>query len=616
MSLAVMSSREQYRLLTGTVPNIEDMRILCDNPELYDFLKEKKIQFDIIDEEILRKDWAAINTWACEKALLWGSVAGNGRLLNNIELDKALSVPISYYLVGVLKNYLFSKYICEKYRPDEVVVFKNIPSPRFPFSNGNYFLNHFLSHFAAKNYMKIKYIVHCKHEEEKRSMPLKEYIRSLSQRLFNSVKITGEDKRTFMACGEIRHLREVVKKLKTEGKNISFYSDEFRVDQLKFCMKEKIRYIIATSFDNKGKESNFNYKDGFIDLIKRLCSNGWFVYKDDDLGGCVEKAVLDNIDPYMHDITRWTRIYCNVMNSASVRALIIDQDEMPDKAFMAAFFKSRGIPVFCVSHGYGAVKFSLPDPSRCFDISYTFLHSEFEKSLFTARGWDERNIRITGIPRYDRLVRLRDAGNGRKRMQKKMKFLYCGSTMTYYTPSVYSYVGVSQYEFGSTMRRDLEYMIRAIEGYPISLIVKAHYLADEAPLTDFVMKNRGKSDVTIVKAKMDFFELLLNCHAVIMAHWSTAVMEGIIARLPMVVLNYSGIEDGFPFAQHGLCTVSRNPRELKGIIEELYSAFISGKMSRYVPIDDGNKTFYTGLNDGLNTDRAVDCIIKTSEYKK
>lgn len=192
-----------------------------------------------------------------------------------------------------------------------------------------------------------------------------------------------------------------------------------------------------------------------------------------------------------------------------------------------------------------------------------------------------------------------------------MKILYCGSTVLDYTPDVGSYVGVAQYEFGSSMRNNLKYIIKAIEEYPVRLIIKPHYITDETPLADFVSRHKGKSDVIVSKAGANFFKLLTDCQAVFMGHWSTAIMEGVIAQIPTFVLNYIGIEDAFPFARHDLCTVSHDPRELKDIIKELYSTFSSGKNSKYALIGDSSKIVYTGLNDGRNTDRVADYIMKT-----
>ncbi len=611
MILAVISDMEQYWLLADAVPDIKQVRILCDNPGIHDFLEEKRISFDALDEEILRKEWNSINMWACEKALLFDLSAGDRSILNGIELNKALNAYFSFYLVSFLKNYLFSIYVIDRYKPSEMFIFENIHCPPFPAFNGNYFLNSFLKGLAQKNGIKVNQLKCGTRKEEKASM--KDRLRVLLQKSYGGLPVAVDKKKILIACGDAGHLGPVLKKLKYKEKDIFVYNDEFRFGQLKSCLKEKMHYVISDSFLKKSRqvEDGPDHKKEFTDMIKHLCGDKWFTYEGYDLNRRIENAILDNINPYIDNVRQWTRIYSEMVNKLDVCGVIMNQDEMPDRAFMAAFFKSRKIPVFCISHGYGTVRFSLPISNRRFDLSYTFLHSELEKHVFTSRGWDEKNIRVMGIPRYDRLMKLMDEKNRNKTKPERMRILYSGGMMPYYTPSVPSWIGVCKYSFGTTMRRDLKFVMKALEGYPVELVIKPRYLVDEGPLADFVMKHKGKSNVTIAKAKTDFFKLLSGCQAIFLAHWSTAVMEGIIARIPTVVLNYNGIEDDFPFADHDLCTVTRDPRELKDIIAEIYSAFISGKKSAHAPVFGKDKAFYTGINDSLNTERVTDCIMET-----
>src|SRR3989338_351377 len=311
MTLAVISSREQYQLLTDAIPNIKEAQVLCDNPALYDFLKENTIQFDIIDEEVLRKDWASINTWACEKALLWAGAIGDRRLLNNIEFDKALSVRFSYYLTSFLKNYLFSIYIFDKYKPHEVVIFDNAAFPHFPDCNGNYFLNVFLNDFAKNHNIETNHIGNSAFSVEKEKTSARECMRALLQKFYSKSVVIKKNKKIFIVCGEVRHLEPVLKKLKNEGANIILYNNEFRFNQFKFCLKERIQYVLADSFFKESKDVNnsFDYRNEFIKLIKLLCSNKCFTYKGFDLNSSLENSILASIDSYINSVSCWTDIY-------------------------------------------------------------------------------------------------------------------------------------------------------------------------------------------------------------------------------------------------------------------------------------------------------------------
>ncbi|MGB3113205.1 MAG: hypothetical protein WBC00_01120, partial [Candidatus Omnitrophota bacterium] len=86
--LAVISNEQQYGTLTARYPDLDKIRVMCDNLAFYDFLKAKNVSYGSLQEEDLRAKWEEINTWACKKALLWGEIIDKKQLFKNIELDK------------------------------------------------------------------------------------------------------------------------------------------------------------------------------------------------------------------------------------------------------------------------------------------------------------------------------------------------------------------------------------------------------------------------------------------------------------------------------------------------------------------------------------------------
>ncbi|MGB2630608.1 MAG: hypothetical protein WBD17_05195, partial [Candidatus Omnitrophota bacterium] len=147
------------------------------------------------------------------------------------------------------------------------------------------------------------------------------------------------------------------------------------------------------------------------------------------------------------------------------------------------------------------------------------------------------------------------------------------------------------------------------------LTIKPHYSVDEESLRDFIRQHGNDRDIIVVPASSDIFSLMAGSHAVLMGHWSTALLESIILGIPTFVLDNSGLEDAFPFAKQGLCTVLRKPDELRGVLEELYSSFGKNKTSRFAPAFSMDKIFFTGLNDGKNTRRVIDHIIANSKNR-
>ena len=136
MILAIISNKEQYHAMLGKFPKTDNIKIVCDNPSFYDFLTSRNINFEILDEKDIKNSWASINTWACEKALLWRHFLKDQTFLNGVELNKALYLHFSFYLVSLLKNYFLANFIYKKYNLEEVIVFDNVYCPEFPKFNG------------------------------------------------------------------------------------------------------------------------------------------------------------------------------------------------------------------------------------------------------------------------------------------------------------------------------------------------------------------------------------------------------------------------------------------------------------------------------------------------
>ena len=615
MILAVLSDHGQYRTLSDHFPGLTGIKVLCDNPAFYAFLSDKGIKFEPLGEENIKDSWRDLNTWACEKALLWKRLIENRSFFGGIELDKALYVHFSFYLASFLKNYLYADIIYEKYDPSEIVVFDDIHCPEFPFFNGNYFLNLFLKDLGRRYGLRTISMRSGTGEGPGEAVSVKERTRAFIQDVYAKVMPARKKKKAFIAYGEIRHLAPVMMELKNRGQEIIFYDFDFRPEQFKFCLKWDLRYFVPQNFlrddpgDEKGK---FDYTKDFMEITGLLRSGQWFKYRGVDLSGFLCDELSARTAQYFKEASLWARIYSRIMDIYDIEGLIASEDFGPRGGFMAAFFKSRGIGTFCVSHGYCPVKFALRDPDRIFFLSETFVHSEYERSLYSSKGWDKSHVHVTGVPRNDRLVEYKNGKSKRDRTRRrKMKIMFCANPLLEFNPAHPTYIGDSQFVWGYHMRIYLKDIIEAIEGYDIELIVRPHswHIDDRKLWVDFIKHNKRRNKVSLVSAELDFFKLLAQCDAMIVGYWSTAVMEGIIFGIPTIVLDYTGLEDKHPFAKEGMCSVSRDPRQLRDIVKELYSSFVANKDSGYAPGDIQNKVFYTGLNDGGNTQRTVDHIL-------
>lgn len=613
MKLAVLSNEEQYNAFSGALLKSDEVKVLCDNPAFHAFLKSKGVDFDILSEKNIKQNWGEINTWACEKALLWDRLITDKSLFGGIELNKALYVYFSLYLVSFLKNYLYAELIGKKYAPSEIIIFDNIYCPPFPLLDGNYFLNMFLKDLAKKNDIKTTLLSLKAIRNTKITVSKKEKIKALICDAYSRLSVSETKKKVFVVCGALRHLDLVVGGLRKRRKKIVYYDFDFNLEQFVFCLKRNLRYLVPQCVRKGGyqhKTDVIDWEEDLMEAVRSLRSRAWFSYKDADLTPLVCDELSSRTGQYLDDVSLWSSDYKRILNEYEVEGLILDEDESPRRGFMAAFFKSRGVRTFCVSHGYGPVKFSLRNSDRTFFLSETFVHSGYEKKLYSSRGWDEKHLHITGVPKCDKLVRLKKKKSSLHKRLKPMKIMFCGSTLHGFTPQDCSYVGESEMMWGNNMKNCLKDIMRAIGGYNIELIVRPHswHVDDKNLWLDLIEDNKGKNKVRLASTKTEFFKLLSECDAMILGYWSTAVMEGVILGISTIVLDYTGLEDKHDFGKQGLCEVLQSFDQLKATIHNLYLSFRNRENEDlFENIKD--QSFYRGLNDGRNTQRAIENIL-------
>jgi len=252
------------------------------------------------------------------------------------------------------------------------------------------------------------------------------------------------------------------------------------------------------------------------------------------------------------------------------------------------------------------VNFSVSDINRVFALSTTLVNSEFEKLMYEVRGWDGRKIVVAGIPRYDRLFRMQHQRKEPKAVRKKIKILYCGASMKLYWPERANYLGLHITNYGDEQRRALKAFIASIEGLPIELTVKPHNYEGEE-WQRFLEQESHSNNIRFEPYSSDFFTLLNQNDAMILAHWSTAMIEAAICNKPTILLDLYNSEDLAPYAEFGYCSIARNDVELKCIIESLCRRLL---ISKDIFTEDAGERFeyVFGKRDLKNTERVVDYI--------
>lgn len=616
MVLAVVSNPRQYKALRKS-KRLSGSKIICDNLSFQGFLRERKVDFELLEESLLKEQWDAINVWACDRALNWDALLGNNKsLFDGIELNQALYVHFSYYLIAILKNYLYAEYLCTTYKPEEVIVFLSDFRPRFPAFDGNYLLNLFLKNLSAR----FNYTVHCfnvagKPRKQSRQA-LKRLIKFFIQWVYFLCSRPISKKGEFIACGSLKHLADVIQGIRQQGSSLMLFDFSFHLEQMLFCLKRHIPYLVSAFLRNASNKPINTYQDDFMYVIDCWQKSRWFTFQARDLTDMLCAELRPSSGHYLKKIMREAALYSRIFKLLKPQALITDEDWSPTHGFMCAFFKSRGTKTFCVSHGYGYQRFSLEQSKRRFFLTETLVNSEFERSLFACRGWDKAHIHVTGSPKYDRLLSIKEAYVVPR--NTKPTILFCGTTPRDYTLNQVSYIGVMQFQRGEYMRSSLKCVLEAVAGFDVRLVIRPHPsdtavakslgINEKKLWAELVTPYGAHRDVVISDVRVPFHELLAGCNAMIIGYWSQTIVEALLVGVPTLVLNPCGITDGFPFACEGLCEASSDFSHLKDFIRRVYSDFKSrGKLvSPSTPPE--KRAFYLGNTDRANAQRAVKMI--------
>ncbi len=619
MDIAIVSNQIEYKRLTERIRDYNGLKIICANLAFQDFLKEKNIDFDLIEETIIKDKWEDVNKWACDKALNWGLLAKEGRIsFDGVEINQALYVYFSYYLAAFLKNYLYAEYIYKKYSPKNIYIFEISDTAHFPSFNGLHLLNISLKDLQAGYGYKICTFSFNNADRKKNNIEIKDRLRMLAKSVYLDFRYLGIKKNTFMVCGSLRQLDSVIKELKKKKHEVAMYDFDFNAEQLSFCLKEGMAYLLPDFFEKKRyKEENF-YDQGadFLKIIDLFETRRWFTFLGYDLTRLICQELRTVSKKYFKEISYASGVYTSVIDALKLRALVVDENWSSTRGFMCAFFKSRGIKTFCVSHGYGAQRFSVDETKGNFRLSETLVHSEYEKSLLDSRGWDKRHIHVTGSPKYDRLLDIKKEYGFRKK--EKPVLLFCGTSLQHYTVTQQSYIGVTQFERGSYMQECLRSVLNAIDGFNVRLLIRPHpgdivrSSIEKVLWEDFIKGYQKKNDIILCSERLDFFNILPICDAMIVGYWTPAIVEALIINIPTLVLNFTGFDDGFPFAKEGLCYTAINVEQIRDFIKQICDGFGSKCYSQTIQANPEKIHFYTGDRDKNNSLHASDKIIKLS----
>jgi hypothetical protein len=595
-----------------------DCRVGCDNERFYPVLEAQEIPFEKIDEYGIREHWESIRLFGCGKAGIWIEACSKEKPVGEIEFASVLFLYWSVLLMHAAKNRIFAdNWIAQAEAAGALlIIFEGPATFAYPDLPGNWTLNYFLKESAQNRKIPAQSIN--APTATKNLFPetrtgwkasLRRFVKGALNHVYSACVRPPQGK-SFMIYGSLRHLSETAAELTRQGVRCFYFDQEFHVDQYRFARSLKIPYVLAASVQRRSSttasaRSIRTEFEAYLDRAFRIAERDRiFVQNDYNFLPFFENVLGPSLRASSEAFAVERDLYDALLEATSVTGLLVEED-FHSRAFLAAFFGSKNITVFCNSHANLALDHTL-DHGRRFAQSWTFVNSEHEREAYADRGWDPDRIRVTGTPRYDRMIRI---PQHRHKIESgtRLRVLYCATTLWPYCPDVLGYTGCDIYAFGAVQKMTVRALCQAAEGLPIEIVIKPHYFEDEPMWAAEIASLKTSATVIIERASADYFELLTGSQAMVLSSWSSTLIEAGLAGVPchyldLVDQNSTQVQR---LASAGLCEISRSAADLRVRLEQLCRAGgLSANKGKAAEME-----YFLGARDAQATKRSAEFIL-------
>ena len=156
--LVVLSNEAQYTQFIDSELILNDFAVISDNKRFNEYLDQKNVLFESVDELLIQEQWEAINTWGCSQACKWINACQQANLFSRIDLPSVMYHFFSRMLIQMVKNYTYANHILDKYQPKSVVIFNGLLRYDYPDFSGNWYFNYFLDLVSKEKNIPIQHI--------------------------------------------------------------------------------------------------------------------------------------------------------------------------------------------------------------------------------------------------------------------------------------------------------------------------------------------------------------------------------------------------------------------------------------------------------------------------
>ncbi|MFA7001342.1 MAG: hypothetical protein WC352_04275, partial [Candidatus Omnitrophota bacterium] len=414
------------------------------------------------------------------------------------------------------------------------------------------------------------------------------------------------------AYGSLHHLGPVILELRARKIPVFLYDREFNFGQFFFALRNGISYVTppVKAKTSASERARFveTHRDAILESFDCVARSGVFHFEGFDVAPLFREHVLGTLSEYLDRLAESEAQYLTVVRTFRVRGLLIEEDYAHRGGFLAAFLRRLRIPVFCVAHAATASDFEVPRKWCCVGQSTTFVHSGFDRDVHIARGWDPGRFVLSGVPRYDALLRKRRPSA--RKPSRPLRLLFCANryVFDYENPDRYGYLGHMYYAMSEVVKPTAEIFFETLKKMGgMKVILKPHGTEGLEQWGRFVASFGLQEVIRIIRARVSIDRFFESSDAMIVSYWSTAMIEAAIYGLPIIVMDFKKLRRPSVdhFAKAGFCRIVQDADELRSALFELSQRRSDG--SKRIP-DAASQAYYVGHKDGKGASRVADHI--------
>ncbi len=400
---------------------------------------------------------------------------------------------------------------------------------------------------------------------------LKRWIKSLltpllscdSQRSLKRLEAAHYKKRIIFSGG-LQQLGDLMKYFEQDATfRPIFLRDIWSFDYSKKLKTRKIPFLVAPL---PGFKKSFKIQPAEKEKLQ-----SFFIYRGFNLSPIVMKRINFLFCTFFPQLGRLVAHLQKILSNPKPRLIVVDEDVCEFNKILLSVGNQLGIPGIVVQHG----AHGLPQGFYPGTASHMAVWGDLSFKKFAEWGIEPERMTVTGVSKYDKLIQTARPARVKDRefckrlgiSDKKPLILVCPG-ISAANPFEKYHEHVSSFEENIAMIRETLNALGSREN--VQIVIKLHQRdRDEKYISEMISRLKLRAKVLVLK-NCDTTRLLQSVDLLI-ASYSSVVIEAMILDVPIITTNFSGEPDLMPYAEFGGAVGISRPGAMERAIDEVMS---------------------------------------------